>query len=107
MVGHGIFTSPDMVSDMGASLWEEYPDIALGVGLKLIYYAILGVVLLVVGAAILVARREMVTVTEEVTVLLECPLQESVARVHVQNAFRGDGIPQSANAFPTKMHKVR
>lgn len=78
-----------MVLDIGASLWEECPDIALGAGLKLICYAILGVVLLVVGDAILVARREMVTVTEEVTVLLECPhcknqWRESTSKTHLE-----------------------
>ena len=68
----------------------EYADIALGIGLKLIHYAILGAVLLVAGSAILIARRERVTVTEEVTVLLECPYcknqwRESMSRTHLES----------------------
>jgi hypothetical protein len=43
------------------------------IGLKLIHYTLLGVILFVVGVAILVVRREKVTVVEEVSVLLECP----------------------------------
>jgi hypothetical protein len=85
-----VFTSPDMLSELSASFWTEYPDIALGMGLKLIHYTILGVVFLVAGSAILVARRERVTVTEEVTVLLECPYcknqwRESMSRTHLES----------------------
>jgi hypothetical protein len=43
-------------------------------GLKLVHYTLLGVVLLVVGGVILIARRERVPVAEEVTAVLECPL---------------------------------
>jgi len=43
-------------------------------GLKLVHYTLFGVVLLVVGGVILIARRERVRVAEEVSVLLECPL---------------------------------
>jgi len=69
----GIFTSSDMLSKLSASFLAEYPDIALGIGLKLIHYALLGLVFLVAGVAILIARRERVSVVEEVSVLLECP----------------------------------
>jgi hypothetical protein len=43
-------------------------------GLKLVHYTLLGVVLLVMGGVILIARRERVPVAEEVTAVLECPL---------------------------------
>ena len=84
----GIFAASDMLSALSASFWAEYLDISLGIGLRLIHYTILGVVLLVAGSVILIARRERVTVTEEVTVLLECPhcknqWRESMSRPHL------------------------
>ncbi|KPV61893.1 MAG: hypothetical protein AOA66_1565 [Candidatus Bathyarchaeota archaeon BA2] len=62
----------------------------LGIGLKLIHYTLLGVVLLVVGGVILIARRERVRVAEEVSVLLECPQcknhwQEPLSRTHLES----------------------
>jgi len=74
------------------------------VGLKPVHYILLGVVLLVVGGAILIARREKIPVVEEVNVLLECPYcnnrwQESMSR----NPFRIHGLPSGANTFPTQM----
>ncbi len=86
----GVFTSPDMLSALSESFWAEYPDIDLGIGLKLIHYTFLGAVFLVAGSTILVARRERVTVTEEVTVLLECPhcknqWRESMSRTHLES----------------------
>ena len=86
----GVFTSSDMLSELSASFWAEYSDIALGIGLKLIHYTLLGVVLLVVGGGILIARRERVPVTEEVTVLLECPYcknqwRESMSKPHLES----------------------
>jgi len=65
------------------------------IGLRLIHYTIVGVVLLVVGGVILIARREKVTVTEEVTVLLECPhcknqWRESMSKTHLESI----GYPQ-------------
>ena len=85
-----VFASSDMLSALSASFWAEYPDIALGIGLKLIHYTILGIVLLVAGSAILIVRRERVTVTEEVTVLLECPhcknqWRESMSKPHLES----------------------
>lgn len=76
----GVFASSDILSAISASFWTNYSDISLGIGLKLIYYTILGVVFLVIGSAILVVRREKITVTEEVSVLLECP--------HCKNQWR-------------------
>jgi len=86
----GVFASSNMLSDLSKSFLTEYPDIALGIGLKLIHYTILGVVFLIAGSAILVVRRERVTVTEEVTVLLECPYcknqwRESMSKPHLKS----------------------
>jgi hypothetical protein len=71
--GAEVFNSPDILQAMSTQIWEPYADIALGMGLKLVHYSILGVILLVVGGIILVARREKIQVVEEVTALLECP----------------------------------
>jgi len=62
----------------------------LGIGLKLVHYTLLGVVSLVVGGVILIARRERVPVTEEVTVLLECPRcknqwRETMSKPHLKS----------------------
>lgn len=86
----GVFTSSDMLATLTASLWSEYSDIALGIGLKPIHYAIAGIVLLIIGVVILVARREKITVTEEVTILLECPYcknqwRESMSKTHLES----------------------
>jgi len=64
--------------------------VILGFGLKLIYPTLLGVVLLVVGGTILIARRERVRVAEEVSVLLECPLcknqwRETMSKPHLKS----------------------
>jgi hypothetical protein len=67
-----VFTDPDLISALSASLWVEHPDIAVGIGLKLIHYSVLGSLLVIAGSAILVARRERVAVTEEIVVVLEC-----------------------------------
>jgi len=66
----GVFASPDVLSALSASL----TDASFGLGLALGYYIIIGVVLLGIGSAILLLRREKVAVTEGVTVVLECPL---------------------------------
>ena len=85
-----VFTDPYPLSALSTSLWAEYPDIALGIGLRLAHYTILGAVLLVAGSAILVARRERVAVTEEVTVLLECRYcknqwREAMSKAHLKS----------------------
>jgi len=69
---------------------EEYTDISLGIGVKPIHYIISGITFLIIGSAILVARRERVTVTEEVTTLLECPYcnhqwKESMSKSHIES----------------------
>jgi len=60
------------------------------IGLKLVHYTFLGIVLLVVGGAILIVRRERVRVAEEVTVLLECPQcknqwREPMSKAHLES----------------------
>ena len=65
----GVF-SPFDFSVLSTELWT---DNAFGMGLKLVHYSIVGVILLLVGGGILVARRERIQVVEEVTALLECP----------------------------------
>ncbi len=86
----GVFSSSDVLAELSASFWADDPDIDLGIGLRLVHYLIFGVVFLVVGSTILVARREIVTVTEEVTVRLECPhcknqWQESMSKSHLKS----------------------
>jgi len=85
-----VFTSSDMLSALKASLWTEYTDLTLGIGLKPIHSIIFGIVLLVIGSAILIARRERVSVTEEATVMLECPYckhrwRESMSKTHLKS----------------------
>ena len=85
-----VFTDPYFLSALSASFWAEYPDIALGIGLRLAHYITLGAVLFVVGFVILVARRERVAVTEEVTVLLECRYcknqwREEMSKTHLKS----------------------
>lgn len=86
----GVFTNQDTFSALQTSLSTEYADIALGIGLKPIHYMVFGILLLVIGSAILIARREKVTVTEEATVLLECPQckhrwRESMSKTHLKS----------------------
>ena len=85
-----VFAEGDVLANLSTSLQAEYSDIALWIGLKLMHYVVLGIVFLVVGATILVARRERVTVTEEATVLLECPYckhrwRESMSKTHLKS----------------------
>lgn len=85
-----VFTSSDMLSALKASLWTEYTDLTLGIGLKPIHYTVFGILLLVIGSTILIARREKVTVTEEATVMLECPYckhqwRESMSKAHLKS----------------------
>jgi len=77
--------------DFATELLEgEIEVFGIRTGLKPIYSTLLGVVLLVVGAAILVVRREKVTVVEEVSVLLECPhcknqWREATSKPHLES----------------------
>ena len=66
----GVFGSDDFLAALSTELNK---DNAFGIGLKLLHYSIGGVILLLVGVGILVARRERIQVVEEVTALLECP----------------------------------
>ena len=81
----GVFTSPDVLSALSAS----FTGLPLWLGLALGYYVITGVVLLGIGSAILVLRREKVAVTEGVSVVLECPFcknrwRESMSKSHLK-----------------------
>jgi hypothetical protein len=86
----GVFTDQNMFSALQTSFSTEYADIALGIGIKPIHYAIFGIAFVIIGSVILIARREKVTVTEEATVLLECPQckhrwPESMSKTHLKS----------------------
>lgn len=69
----GVFASTDVLSALSASLSAIHADVSLGIGMRLGFYIIIGVVLLGIGSAILLLRREKVAVTKGMTVVLECP----------------------------------
>ena len=69
----GVFNSSNVLSEMGTQLLEGEMRIIFDIELKPVHYSFLGVVLLLIGGIILVARREKIQVVEEVAVLLECP----------------------------------
>jgi len=101
-----VFTSSDMLSALKASLWTEYTDLTLGIGLKPIHYMVVGIVLLVIGSAILIARREKVSVTEEATVMFECPYckhqwRESMSKTHLKSM----GYPRVRTLYRRKCPK--
>jgi hypothetical protein len=84
-----VFTSPDAFSTFTASFMNNYTDISLGIGMKLIHYSVIGVILVGTGASILLLRREKIAVTEGVIVVLECPFcksrwQESMSKSHLE-----------------------
>ncbi len=84
-----VFSSSNVISELNISLFNT----TVGIGpleLQLIYYMILGFVLLIGGVAILVGRRERVTVVEEVPAVLECPFcknqwRESLSKAHLES----------------------
>jgi len=85
-----VFSDPDIISAISSSFGNEDELLGFGLGVTLLHCTILGFVCLVAGSVILVLRREKVTVTEEVTTLLECPLckhkwQESLAKAHLDS----------------------
>ena len=86
----GVFSSPDIISAINSSFGNEDELLGLGMGITLLPYTLVGIICLVVGSVILVLRREKVTVTEEVSTLLECPLcknqwQESMSKTHLES----------------------
>lgn len=87
----GVYSSSDVISELSTSLFATtHSDIALGIGLQLIHYMILGFVLLIGGVAILVGRRERVSVVEEVSAVLECPFcknqwREALSKAHLKS----------------------
>ncbi|UCF45457.1 MAG: hypothetical protein JSW44_02155 [Candidatus Bathyarchaeota archaeon] len=85
----GVFASPDVLSELSASFTSIYADISLGIGLTITYYIIIAAVLISIGSAILVLRREKVAVTESLAVVLECPFcknkwRESMSKSHLK-----------------------
>lgn len=85
-----VFSSTDMVSAISSSFEGEDAVLGFGLGISLMYYFVLGVIFIVVGSVVLVLRREKVTVTEEVTILLSCPLckhrwKESMSKTYLQS----------------------
>ncbi len=85
-----VFSSPDVIAAINSSFGNEDELLGLGLGFTLLPYTILGIACLVIGSVILVLGREKVTVTEEVTTLLECPLckhqwQESMSQTHLES----------------------
>ena len=85
-----VFSSPDILSAINSSFGTEDELLGLGLGISLLHYTILGLICFVIGSVILVLRREKVTVTEEVTTMLECPLckhqwQESMSKTHLES----------------------
>jgi hypothetical protein len=86
----GVFSSSNIISAINSSFGTEDPVLGLGMGLTLFPYTILSIAFIVVGSVILVLRKEKVTVTEEVTVLLECPIckhqwQESMSQTYLES----------------------
>jgi hypothetical protein len=84
----GVFSSQDIVSAISSSFEDEL--LGFGLGINLLHITLLGIVFLVAGSVILISRREKVTVTEEVTTTLECPLckhqwQEAMSKTHLQS----------------------
>lgn len=85
----GVYSSSDIISTLNTSLFNT----TLGIGpleLQLIHYTILGFALLIGGVAILVGRRERVSVVEEVPAVLECPFcknqwREPLSKAHLES----------------------
>lgn len=85
-----VFSSSDVVSAISSSFDGEDAVLGLGLGLSLMYYFVVGFILLIVGVVVLVLRREKVTVTEETAILLSCPLckhrwRESMSKSYLQS----------------------
>lgn len=65
----GVFTSSDVFSALSEKLSLD----PFGLGPTLLHYSIIGIMFILVGGGILIARREKIKVVEERTALLECP----------------------------------
>ena len=98
----GVFVSSDVLSALSAS----FTDASLGLGLALGYYIIVGVVLLGIGSAILLLRREKVAVTEGVAVVLECPLCKHQWRESMSKSqLKAMGYPEARTLSRRKCAK--
>jgi hypothetical protein len=84
-----VFSNPaNMVPAITSSFETEL--LGSGTEVTILHGTIIGIVCLIAGSAILVMRREKITVTEEVTTLLECPLcknqwQEAMSKTHLES----------------------
>lgn len=67
-----VSVSQHVLSDLWAYLWTEQIDFAFGFGFKLIYFTILGTVLLFAGTVTLALSQKSFTLSGE-AVLLMCP----------------------------------
>ena len=67
-----LYSAQDFASVLWASLWVEQFDLIQGVELKLIYFVVLGTVMLISGALALTLSREWLPLAGE-TALLQCP----------------------------------
>ena len=85
----GVYSSSNIISELNISLFNT--TLVIGpLELQLIYYTVLGFVLLIGGVAILVGRRERVSVVEEVSAVLECPFcknqwREALSKAHLKS----------------------
>jgi hypothetical protein len=86
----GVFSDTNIPSALIRSFEEPDQILGLGIGLTLLPYTLIGIAFLVIGSVILILRIEKVTVTEEVTALLECPLckhqwSESMSQTYLKS----------------------
>jgi hypothetical protein len=82
-----LYQAGDFITEL---LEGEIEVFGISTGVKPLYSSILGVVLFVAGGAILIARREKISVVEEVSVLLECPQcknqwRETMSQPHLES----------------------
>ena len=83
-----VFSGSDIITKIFSTFDSDL--LGFGVGINLLYGTLLGIVCLISGSVILVMRRERVTVTEEVTTLLECPIckhqwQQSMSKTYLES----------------------
>lgn len=83
-----VFSGPDIITKIRSTFDADL--LGFGLGINLFYGTLLGIVCLIAGLIILVLRREKVTVIEEVTTLLECPLckhqwQQAMSKAYLES----------------------
>lgn len=85
-----IFSETNIIQAILDSFGVSDELLNLGLGLSLFPYLIFGIVFIIIGSIILVLRREKVTVIEEVTTILKCPIckhqwQEPMSKAHLKS----------------------